>query len=401
MDLIPTSQNGSNFVQQGTVDWTALTQTTFSASLAILGRLSSAGLEPLTVAMAQALCLQIPIGVHGEQKLQESIDSLKCFSSFGDLVWFGVGVRHILRTLVQSSQGASSVALAASLTESYSLQFSAKVFYGMAKCMKSPSELTPSFGQWESYVKVCSGLFSGSIFGHKVGQLARLLSCSTPIHLTARLKDKVPDPDQLAELLYQIGKVQRKHWESIDIIGSRGCCWIAVFCDFLLGLRIQISSQTGNIVFQNYDSGSLSVQVRIRYTESLSGTSLTFTGHSFTLNPRAFLDGWRNDGHPMGSDMSTNRVNLNVIKKECFENLFDGVHVGPLARILAVCSAVYHDYRKWDRCQPTETFIVRITELMPELRPLYRPAVSALNHTRDTLGSGIEGKQPVPDLDSV
>jgi hypothetical protein len=91
----------------------------FSASIAVLSRLSSAGIESLTVAFGQAMCTRIPLGAHGEEFLMESLNKLKAFSSFGDLVWFGVGVRHVLRDIVQTTEGASLVALCAALSETY------------------------------------------------------------------------------------------------------------------------------------------------------------------------------------------------------------------------------------------------------------------------------------------
>jgi hypothetical protein len=105
------------------VDWVSVSETTFTASVAVLGRLSNAGLEPLTVAIAQAMSTNILIGIYGEKRLQEVISSLKAFSSFGDVIFFGIGVRHVLRTLVQTSQGASSVALVAALTEGHSTMY--------------------------------------------------------------------------------------------------------------------------------------------------------------------------------------------------------------------------------------------------------------------------------------
>lgn len=121
--LVASPQTNPNFAQTGQVDWVAVSETTFSASIAVLGRLSKAGLEPLTVAIAQAMATNIPIGVHGEKILREAMSTLKAFNSFGDVVFFGIGVRHILHTLVQTSQGASSVALVASLTEGHSTMY--------------------------------------------------------------------------------------------------------------------------------------------------------------------------------------------------------------------------------------------------------------------------------------
>ena len=262
MELVPKSQAGSSFAQQGTIDWTALSHTSFSASLSVLGRLSSAGLESLTVAMAQAVRMNIPIGLCGERKLNEAMASLKAFSSFGDVFWFGVGVRHILRMLVQSSQGASSVALAACLAESHSAQYSAKVFYEMAKLIRSPSELTPSFSQWETYVRVCAGIFANSIFGYKYAQIAQLGGFNTPVHILDSANNRCPKPEELAQLIFEIGKIQMGHVESIEVIGGPGCCWPVAFCDYLLGLRVQLRLKSGDIAFQNFDSANHQAQIR-------------------------------------------------------------------------------------------------------------------------------------------
>lgn len=120
MALTANPPSNPTFAQTGDVDWVAVSETTFSASIAVLGRLSKAGLEPLTVAIAQAMATNIQIGVHGEKLLRGAMSTLKAFNSFGDVVFFGIGVRHILRSLVQTSQGASSVALVAALTEGHS-----------------------------------------------------------------------------------------------------------------------------------------------------------------------------------------------------------------------------------------------------------------------------------------
>ena len=67
----PQQNQGSVFAQQGAVDWVALGQVPFPASIAVLGRLSSAGVEPLTVTVGQAICSSIPLGTHGEKVLAE------------------------------------------------------------------------------------------------------------------------------------------------------------------------------------------------------------------------------------------------------------------------------------------------------------------------------------------
>lgn len=139
--LVASDRSGSSFSQQGSLDWVALGRTQYSASIAVLGRLAKAGIDTLTVAFGQAMCLKLPIGPHGEKVLAESMGTLTAKSFAGDLIWFGIGVRHILRELVQTSQGCSLVALCAALTEAHSIPVSALVLYEIAKECGGPQSL--------------------------------------------------------------------------------------------------------------------------------------------------------------------------------------------------------------------------------------------------------------------
>ena len=74
------------FNQKGAVEWTNIANYTVTASVALLGRLASAGIEPLTLAVGQAICHGLVLGPTGERRLQESLNNLKSFSSFGDAI---------------------------------------------------------------------------------------------------------------------------------------------------------------------------------------------------------------------------------------------------------------------------------------------------------------------------
>lgn len=47
------NQSGANFTQQGSLDWVALGRMQYSTSVAVLARLSKAGIDPLTLAVGQ------------------------------------------------------------------------------------------------------------------------------------------------------------------------------------------------------------------------------------------------------------------------------------------------------------------------------------------------------------
>ncbi|CAD6569916.1 MAG: hypothetical protein ASARMPRED_003311 [Alectoria sarmentosa] len=222
--LSDTTGSPSTFSQQGTIDWTALGRMQLSASVAIVGRLAAAGIESLTVAVGQILCNRVPIGAHGEKVLMESMGKLKSFSAFGDAVWFGIGIRHVLRSLVHTAQGASCVALCAALAECNSRKASALVLYEMAKRSGSPQELSPSVSQWEAMIKTCSSIFTPSTFGIRVQQLLRLGGYNVA-------SDEASDPRDIADALFAVGSVATGETACIKISGVASCVWVAAYAD--------------------------------------------------------------------------------------------------------------------------------------------------------------------------
>lgn len=227
------------FAQQGTVDWTALGRMTYTTSIEVLARMSSAGIESLTVAFGQAMCAKILIGAHGEKVLMNSLNNLKAFSSFGDIVWFEVGVRHILRDIVQTSEGASLVALSAALSEAFTTQTAALVLYEMAKFLRASSDLSPSLAQWEALVKCCSCIFRETTFGLTVQKLVSLgafsqrdpWSMGDPGH-----------PKDLARVILALGQITRGDLKQVTVQGGASCCWLATFASSILGIRVEVHS---------------------------------------------------------------------------------------------------------------------------------------------------------------
>ncbi|KAL8930213.1 MAG: hypothetical protein Q9208_000830 [Pyrenodesmia sp. 3 TL-2023] len=266
---------GAPFAQQGTVDWVALGQSQFSASVAILGRLSSAGIEPLTVAVGQAMCSKIPLGAHGEKVLRDAMASLKACSSFGDVVWFGVGVRHILRVLVQTAQGASLVALCAALSESHSLSTCALVLYEMSKQSGSPKELTPSFAQWEAIVRVCASVFCPTTFSIRVDQFLKLAGYD----LCTGVSSWAGHPQDLAKIISAVGSVAAGELLELHVVGGPACSWVAVYADLVLGLRVSI--QRRPIVLLSLTSAR--AQVKVQFSNEIICNAITCVGRVFTL----------------------------------------------------------------------------------------------------------------------
>lgn len=288
MALVPSSSGDPAFAQQGSLDWVALANMSVTFPVAVLGRLSRAGLEPVTAVVAQGLFFHIPIGIHGQEVLKRAMAGLKAYGSFGDVVWFGVGVRHILRELTATSQGASGVAITAALSEGFSKDFAAAVLYELAKLMGSPVELTPSYAQWQNYVQACSSLFCSIKFGERINQLARIFGVQTiKSGIGAERRLQASGPRRVAEFLHGIGTIQTQKNESIEVRGGMTCLWGYVLCEVVLGLRVQICGNLPGgfgVAAENFDPASENCQVRFVVDTSVSTNAIVQTSRTYSLH---------------------------------------------------------------------------------------------------------------------
>lgn len=282
LSVVLADSSSQHFSTKGSVDWTALGRMQISGSIEILARLSAAGVEPLTVAVGQAMCSRIPLGVHGEKVLMEAMGKLTAFSSCGDLIWFGVGVRHILRTLVQTSQGASLVALCAALAEGHTIPMAALMMFELSKVLGSPDDLRPSFAQWEALVKVCSSVFTVTTFGVRLQQLLTL--CGYQPKPGPDYSNFPGDPAEFAEALLAVGKVSSGTLRDVELTGRASCAWLAVFAEHILGLRVQVRKASGQLLTMNHSTDQES-QVVVLFDDFHKDTcEVRRTGQSYIIS---------------------------------------------------------------------------------------------------------------------
>ncbi|ENH62286.1 hypothetical protein FOC1_g10015254 [Fusarium oxysporum f. sp. cubense race 1] len=102
-DLQPSTVVG--FQQQGTVDWTRIMSGSVTFSVDVLSRLSKAGVEAFTIYAARAIFSNVKLGPNGELRLHRALDKLSAFPSFGKALWFGFGVKHIIWSMQESTEG--------------------------------------------------------------------------------------------------------------------------------------------------------------------------------------------------------------------------------------------------------------------------------------------------------
>lgn len=310
------SQNPS-FAQQGSLDWVALSRMQYSASIAVLGRLAGAGIDSLTVGFGQAMCTAIPLTLHGEKVLHNAMSRLKVCSSYGDLIWFGVGVRHVLRDLVQTTQGSALVALSATLCEGYSVDVSALVLHELSQSLGAPSDITPSFQQWNAVAKAAACVFTTSTLGLKISQFTRL----SGLDLTQDKFREPSHPSDLAQAILAVGKVINGQYNTVHLVGGPACSWVAAWADYVLGLRVQLLSNQNELIFSNYDDVHLMPQVTINFTSASSSGrgDVQCTGHTIVVRSGAqFIDGYLGRLSESRPEFSGGRLRKDSMLQDCF-----------------------------------------------------------------------------------
>ncbi|KAI4190728.1 MAG: hypothetical protein L6R41_000590 [Letrouitia leprolyta] len=173
------SRAGSGLPNQGQIDWVALANTTVSASVGLLSWMYGAGIDPFTVAVAQAVAAKFQMSRLGIHRLETAINNLGHTSMLGEVLWFGFGINHVIRNLMHTTEGATCVMLCSVLSESRNSVLSARVLFELTATYSSSSpeatRLTPSLQQWEALVKTCAGCLSSTPFGTVVDEIVMLV----------------------------------------------------------------------------------------------------------------------------------------------------------------------------------------------------------------------------------
>ncbi|KAL3475874.1 hypothetical protein BJX99DRAFT_270852 [Aspergillus californicus] len=238
------SRTGPVFSQQGTVDWTQLGKSSVALSVEILSRLSQAGVEPLTLAVGQAICSCFVLPPETQHKIHTGLTNLKPFSSYGKVLWFGFGIKHVVRLLVESEQGMACVALCGGLSVSYDKFYCAQVLRSMTQIQSAPGNLSPSISQWSSLVEVCSGTLLPSEFPHMVEGFSRLWYNDQDREMW-KLRG-VTSPHALGEAISTLAAVARGDLQSATFVGGADCAWIAAVAEWVLCLTVEVRDAKDN-----------------------------------------------------------------------------------------------------------------------------------------------------------
>lgn len=224
------------FQQQGSVDWVQLSKSSFTFSIEVLGRLSRAGIETLTVAVGQTICSPFSITGDTQRKIMSAIDRLNVKPSYGDILWFGFGFKSIVGSLLETEQGLVCVAICACLSSSYDEYFAAQILSDMAFLRAAPKNLRPSLSQWAALIKVCTGTLAASNFSNLVEGFSRLW-WESQYNGKLEIMRGPTSSKALSNALHCMADVSNGTMASLTLAGGSDCAWLAAVPEWLSSLQ--------------------------------------------------------------------------------------------------------------------------------------------------------------------
>ncbi len=88
---LPPQSSAAGFSNQSQVDWVELSNKSVQFFVAVLARLSRAGINAYTLHVGRAICLGFALDPIAQERIADAIFKLKKYNSYGDLIWFGFG----------------------------------------------------------------------------------------------------------------------------------------------------------------------------------------------------------------------------------------------------------------------------------------------------------------------
>lgn len=284
-DLQPSTTAG--FQQQGTVDWIAVANGTVGFSIDVLSRLSKAGVEALTVYAARAIFSNVRLGQLGEIRLEQALNKIDAFPSVNRVLWFGFGVKHIIRSMQESAEGLACLGISACLTEEFSTVLAAKIMRELFLLYNPPAELTPALRQWTALVEASEGLLAPTEFGLVLHGLTKF--CLRDGRLN--LRGSAP-PRDIAVILKGVFDVSTGLLDRLFLTGGPDCAWVAAVSHWLLDLRVEVQDHDGTVLYRpgsTQNQTSPDAQIIITYSQGSSESVQIVRKRYVIPNGRIFI----------------------------------------------------------------------------------------------------------------
>jgi hypothetical protein len=237
-----------NFPQAGQLDWVSLSRLSITCTWEVAARLCNAGVDTVTVLAGTGLCSSLSFPPAGQVELANSLSRLKGCSSYSKLLWFGLGIKHIVNDLCTTERGAACVAISAALAVPYTSFQAAQIWRELAMLKGAPRNLIPATHQWAALVKVCAGCLANSKFSNYFEQFSRFLA---PEDRESRAPAPAKD---IARALATLADLSSNTLLSSTFIGGVECAWLATIAEYLLRLEIEIQDENGRFIYGSGNS---------------------------------------------------------------------------------------------------------------------------------------------------
>jgi hypothetical protein len=258
-----------------------LSNTSVQFSVAVLARLSKAGIDGLTLQIGRAICCNFALEPHAQERICEAISKLKKYGSYKNLIWFGFGIKDVVTDLADTEEGLTLVALCAALSTTYDSTFAARVIRELCVLCKAPQPFTPAFHQWKSLVDLCTGMLTSAHFVVIANGFRRLISGHAS-HIAERHTPTTHTA--LADAILTLARISKRNLISATFSGGVDCAWLAAFAEWILLLDVGLCDSNGNFLYRSRGRADSVPQVTI-----ILPTTTTRLRQEILLKSKAFL----------------------------------------------------------------------------------------------------------------
>ncbi|KAJ0153302.1 Uncharacterized protein HZ326_4307 [Fusarium oxysporum f. sp. albedinis] len=267
---------GGPFEQQGSIDWVQIARMSISVPISILARVTAADVSPLTIVVGQEMSSLFRLSTTGHERLIRALGELKSFSAIGDAIWFGFGIKHIVRVLAETGKGLTCLMLCACLSEIHPPKTCAEILIRLADVCDAPDHLRPSASQWLNLVGACSGTLKSTTFACIAEQF---MAFHRP-YVNEEYMDEAAD---VARALLAVARVSSGVLSSVTLTGGRSCGWIAAIGFYFLGLEVEIRSADNATIYKSTTNDD-SIRLLVIYGTAQSSNQVQVNSTAYFIN---------------------------------------------------------------------------------------------------------------------
>ncbi|KAF9768557.1 hypothetical protein IL306_014156 [Fusarium sp. DS 682] len=267
---------GGSFEQQGSIDWIQLAKMSISIPISVLARVSAADVSPLTIVVGQEMSSLFQLSRTGHERLTKALGELKSFSAIGDAIWFGFGIKHLVRALAETNKGLALLTLCSCLSEIHPPKACAEILIKLSYACGAPDDLRPSAKQWINLVEACSGTLKSTTFGCIAEQFMAF-------HGTYVSEGYFDDAEDVAAALLAVARVSSGVLNSATLTGGRSCGWLAAIGFYFLGLDVEIRSSDNTSIYKSTTNND-SIRLLVMYDTPHSSNQVQVNSTTYVIS---------------------------------------------------------------------------------------------------------------------